>query len=154
MNLSLRPVEDPAEAIALAPELEACAAAALEEFRDEPLPAGVGQRLAEQTAAGGDALLLVAEESETGRRRGLCAVAPLVDPLTGERLPMIVVLSVDPDLRHRGVARALAGEARRVLARRGFPHLAARAGHNDDALISMAERWGYVRTWELLVHEG
>jgi hypothetical protein len=31
--------------------------------------------------------------------------------------------------------------------------LSARAGHNDDALISMGERWGFVRQWEMMVRE-
>ena len=30
---------------------------------------------------------------------------------------------------------------------------AGRAGHNDDALISMGERWGFLRAWELFVRE-
>ena len=29
----------------------------------------------------------------------------------------------------------------------------ARAAHNDDALISMGERWGFVRAWELMSAE-
>ena len=45
-------------------------------------------------------------------------------------------------------------EARRLLGQRGLRTLAARAGHNDDALISMGERWGFVRAWELLLYEG
>jgi hypothetical protein len=40
-----------------------------------------------------------------------------------------------------------------VLAERGMRVLAARAGHNDDALISMGERWGFVRAWELMLFE-
>jgi hypothetical protein len=51
------------------------------------------------------------------------------------------------------VARALVHETARLLAARGAGTLAARAGHNDDALISMGERWGFVRSWELLARE-
>jgi GNAT superfamily N-acetyltransferase len=66
---------------------------------------------------------------------------------------MVLVLYVEPDARHRGVARALVEEATRLLAARGLRRLAARAGHNDDALISMGERWGFVRQWELMLRE-
>ena len=84
---------------------------------------------------------------------GLCLTVPFEDPLTGEILPMIVILRVDPNLRHRGIARALVDDARSILAERGHGILAARAGHNDDALISMGERWGFLRHWELMLHE-
>ena len=46
--------------------------------------------------------------------------------------------------------RALILELSRLLLRRGFEALLARAGHNDDALISMAERLGMVRTFEVM----
>ena len=39
------------------------------------------------------------------------------------------------------------------LAARGVRGISARVGHNDDALISMGERWGFVRHWELLLRE-
>ena len=84
---------------------------------------------------------------------GLCLVGPFEDPLTAERTPMVLALYVEPAVRHRGLARALVDEARAVLAERGFHRLAARAGHNDDALVSMGERWGYVRQWELMLLE-
>jgi ribosomal protein S18 acetylase RimI-like enzyme len=83
----------------------------------------------------------------------VCLVGPLVDPLRGESLPTVLVLHVDPALRHRGVAHELIEEATRVLAARGLQRLAARVGHNDDALISMGERWGFVRSWGLMVRE-
>jgi GNAT superfamily N-acetyltransferase len=154
VNLRLRAVEDRDEALALAPRLDACAIEVQAEFRDEPLPEGVGRRFVERHLGRREALLLVAEESEGGELRGLCAVAPLEDPLTGEVTPLVALLFVDRPLRHRGVARALVQEARRLLGQRGLRTLAARAGHNDDALISMGERWGFVRAWELLLHEG
>ena len=40
------------------------------------------------------------------------------------------------------------------LARIGDPRGHAAFGHNDDALISMGERWGLVRTWELMAADG
>ena len=81
------------------------------------------------------------------------ASGPFRDPLTGVAEPMLVALYVVPEIRHRGVARALVLELRRLLAARGFSGLAARAAHNDDALISMGERWGLVRTWEFMSSE-
>ena len=35
----------------------------------------------------------------------------------------------------------------------GLDALAARAPLNDDALISMGERWGFIRQWAYLVYE-
>ncbi len=55
--------------------------------------------------------------------------------------------------RHQGLAAKLVAEVSAVLRERGMMSLAARAGHNDDALISMGERWGFVRTWEMMVRE-
>ena len=83
----------------------------------------------------------------------MAASAPFVDPLTGTMNPMLVMLWVDPSIRHRGVARALVGELKRRLARRGMTDLAARVGHTDDALTSMGERWGWVRSWSFLSAE-
>lgn len=121
------------------------------EFRDEPLPPDVGRRLIERSFDADECVLLVAEEQ--GEVHGLCLTAPLFDPLTGESVPVIVLLNVESQARQRGLARALAEQTQRLLARRGHRRLAARAGHNDDALISMGERWGYLRHWELMLHE-
>ena len=68
-------------------------------------------------------------------------------------VPMILVLHVETAWRHRGVARALLERVSELLAARGVRGLAARVGHNDDALISMGERWGFVRTFELMARE-
>ena len=63
---------------------------------------------------------------------------------------MILALWVDPDWRHRGLARALVGRVHDEL---GAAVIGARAAHNDDALISMGERWGFVRSFEVMFHE-
>lgn len=97
-----------------------------------------------------EALLVVAEPREVERPLALAASAPFEDPLTGEVRALMVLLYTDPSIRQRGVARALTQELRRLLAARGVAELWARAGHNDDALISMGERWGFVRAWELM----
>jgi ribosomal protein S18 acetylase RimI-like enzyme len=100
-----------------------------------------------------EALLVVAEPREVARPLALAASAPWEDPLTLERSAMLVLLYTDPSIRQRGVARALTRELRSALAARGVRELWARAAHNDDALISMGERWGFVRAWELLSAE-
>jgi GNAT superfamily N-acetyltransferase len=100
-----------------------------------------------------EALLCVAEPREVARPLALAASAPSEDPLTGEVSAHLVLLYTDPSIRQRGVARALVAELRRALAGRGVKELWARAAHNDDALISMGERWGFVRTWELMSAE-
>jgi GNAT superfamily N-acetyltransferase len=139
-------------ALELASALDRAAEDAMREFRDAPLPAEVGRRLVERSFGAPESLLLLAEEEE-GPFAGLLATAPFEDPLTGELVPMIVLCYVEPAFRHRGLARALVFEALRLLARRGLSRVAARAGHNDDALISMGERFGFVRHWELLLYE-
>lgn len=149
MNLTF--ITDRNEALAFSGALDLAAHRALSEFQDEPPASDLGRRLVERAFDAPEFALVVAREDE--QTLGLCATAPYEDPLTGERIPMIVLLFVEQAHRHRGLARALAAEARRQLARRGFRRLAARAGHNDDALISMGERWGYVRQWEILLHE-
>lgn len=152
MNLVLRNVTDRDEALALAGELQKAAADGLSEMRTEPLPEAAVERFLESRWGAPETLLLAAEEKGGARRWGLCLVGPHEDPLTLERTPVILALAVDPNLRHRGVARALVAEARRTLAQRGLRALAARAAHNDDALISMGERWGFIREWEWMVH--
>jgi GNAT superfamily N-acetyltransferase len=152
--MELKLVTDRAEALALAGLVQRCAEASTAEFRDGPLPPDVGRRAIEHGFDQPEFLFLLArDDGAPDGVAGLCLAMPFVDPLTAERVPMIVLLHVEPSLRHRGVARALVSEAQRVLARRGQNTLAARAGHNDDALISMGERWGFLRAWELLVRE-
>ena len=85
-------------------------------------------------------------------RRSLIQVL-IAAGLSAERLPMVLVLHVDPQLRHRGIASAMIEQSRHLLASRGCARLAARAAHNDDALISMSERWGFVRAWEWMLYE-
>jgi len=152
--MELKLVTDRDEALALAGLVQRCAEASTAEFRDAALPEDVGRRAIERGFDQPEFLLAVArEDGAPDGIAGLCLVMPFVDPLTAERLPMIVLLHVERSHRHRGVARALVSEAQRLLSRRGLGALAARAGHNDDALISMGERWGFLRAWELLVRE-
>ena len=115
-------------------------------------PAEVARRYLERFGPR-EAVLVVAEPREVDRPLALAASAPFEDPLTGEVSAVLVLLYTDPSIRQRGVARALAQELRRVLASRGVTELWARAAHNDDALISMGERWGFVRAWELMSAE-
>ncbi|MCZ6597293.1 MAG: GNAT family N-acetyltransferase [Planctomycetota bacterium] len=156
MTPAIRQIEDLEEALALAPLLDRCAEDALREFRDDPLPPDVSRRFLERGFDARETVVLVAEANQErtgGDPVGLCVVGPFADPLTSEVVPMIVLLHVRQEARHRGLARKLVDAARRVLAERGIKCLAARAGHNDDALISMGERWGFLRTWELMLLE-
>ena len=151
MKLTFRAITSLEEALEHAPLLDRCAEEALGEFRDDPLPADVSARFLCTHFDEPQSLLLVAERE--GELVGACLTGPFADPLTAEVTPMILILHVVPDVRHRGVARALVEDAVARLRERGAPTLGARAGHNDDALISMGERWGFVRSWELMVHE-
>lgn len=157
MRFRVRELTDRSEILELCPLVDRAAAQSMAEFRDTPFPDEVARHLFESHLGHPQCLVLVAESEPADpaatRPAGVCVTAPLTDPLLGESVPLIVVLDVDPGLRHRGVARELVRVARERLAARGLPTLAARAGHNDDALISMGERWGFTRSWELMLRE-
>ena len=151
MNLKLRPIQDPEEARGLLPLLERGARETSSPYLHQDFSRAEAEGFLERCLGREETLLLVAESE--GEVQALAVSAPFEDPLSGHSLPMLVVLFVDPALRHRGVARALVKELRRLLAQRGLDVLLARAEHNDDALISMGERWGLVRTWEVMSSE-
>lgn len=153
MQVQIRQIQLPDDACALAPRIDRCAAEAMAEYRDDPLPPGSGLRFCRGTFQAPESVLLVAESAPGEADLGLCLVGPFEDPLTGERTPMILVLWVEVAVRHRGLAKALVAEASDILRERGFTRLAARAAHNDDALISMGERSGFTRQWELMLRE-
>ena len=147
MNLKLRPIESVDEARDLLPLLERGLRETSLGYLED-LVEGTAGRLLQRHFGRPETLFLVAESE--GDVRAVAATAPYEDPLTAATAPMLVLLWVDPPIRHRGVARALVRETRRILAARGFDALLARVDHNDDALISMGERWGMVRTWEVM----
>jgi len=149
----IRRIEDLQSALELAPALEAYAAQATAEFRDVPLPEGTCRRFFGRSFSEPETVLVVAETSPGKSDLGVCMTGPFEDPLTAGRLPMVLILFVSPSARHQGLAGALVGEVTKALKERGMPSLGARAGHNDDALISMGERWGFVRQWEMMVRE-
>ncbi len=153
MQLEFRPITLLQEALRLAPELDRQAALFHAQFSDREFPHGAAARHLAHHFDEPESLLLVARPAGGGEPVGLCLVGPFVDLLSGERLPMVLVLHVVSAARHQGVARGLIEQVRSVLRSRGIARLAARAGHNDDALISMGERWGFVRTWELMLLE-
>lgn len=151
MEPTIELVQDRALALAAAEDLERAAQELSAEFRDTPLPEATVRRLVERAFDRPETVLVQARAGE--RHLGTCLTAPFEDPLTAEVLPMIVLLHVVPEQRHRGLARTLVERALRTLEARGLTELAARAAHNDDALISMGERWGFVRRWELMLLE-
>ena len=153
MELELRQVTSLQEALRLAPRIERSAAAFHAQFTDAELARDAAARLLATRFDLPQTVLVGAFPAGGSEPVGLCLVGPFEDPLTLTRLPMVLVLEVDEKARHRGVARALIEQAQSVLAARGQRVLAARAAHNDDALISMGERWGFVRAWELMLFE-
>ena len=153
VKLTLRHVTDPAQALALAERLDTAAAEFNTQFSDDVFPKGASERFIRRHFDAPQTALVVAEAEPRGEPLGICLVGPLTDPLLGTTLPLVLVLYVDPTLRHRGIAGELIQDVERILASRGITKLAARAGHNDDALISMGERWGFVRSVELMVKE-
>ena len=152
MNLRLRTVASREEALGTQALLEQAVREVSAGFSERP--AGeVARRYLDACLGRREALLVVAEPKEVARPLALAGSAPFEDPLTGEVHAMLVLLYTDPSIRLRGVARAMTGELRRSLAARGVANLWARAAHNDDAAISMGERWGFVRAWELLTSD-
>lgn len=151
MNLKLRTIDDSAEMNTLVPLVTRAVGDSSASFLDETPSEATVSSLLQRHLARPEGLLLVAETEGSSTPSALVWTAPFEDPLNTEALPMILALWVDPDLRHRGLARGIVAEARRLLAARGFPELAGRVSYNDDSLISMGERWGFVRRWELVV---
>jgi len=152
MDVTLQIFSEKAQALALAPELEEHADEITGEYRTEPLPANTCERLVERHW-GEPQTVVATARTPSGERLAACVTVPLEDPLTGEKVPIVVLLVVHPDYRHRGLARSLVAAVRTELESRGQNRIAARAAHNDDALISMGERWGFTRVWELMVRE-
>ena len=156
MKVDLREITDSEEALGLAPHLEPAAKDAMTEFRDGALPEDLARRALEHymgPAASSDARLLLVAEEEQGAVLGVVLVGALLDPLALDEQPAIVLLWTHPNWRHRGIGRQLVTRARELMLERGHPALLARAGHNDDARISMGERMGFVRTWEWMALE-
>lgn len=153
MNLRLRPVDELDEAFSFLTLLDRAAEEGGRNWRDEELSPGVARRFLEHSFGRPETVLIVAEEAEQREALAVIASGPFEDPLSLDIAPMIVMLYVQPEIRHRGVARALILELSRLLVQRGFDALLARAGHNDDALISMAERLGMIRTFEVMSSE-
>jgi len=149
MNLRLRTIASRAEARGTLALLEQAVRSQLSDPPAVPailerVLAGLGTR---------EGLLVVAEPREVERPLALAASLSETDPLTGAVRARLVLLYTDPSIRLRGVARALVGELRGALAARGAAELVALAAHNDDSQISMGERWGFVRTIEVLSAE-
>jgi GNAT superfamily N-acetyltransferase len=156
MNLQLRTIGARAEAEGVQALLEQAVRAVLGPDASRlgvNDAAAIARRTLTRLGSAREALLVVAQPHEVARPLALAASAPLEDPLTGDARALLVLLYTDPSIRQRGVARALVGELRRALSQRGVGELWARAAHNDDALISMGERWGFVRAWELMIVE-
>ena len=151
MNLTLRSVTI-AEALQHEAFLERGLSESSEALEEELEP-GTARRVLDVHAQAPETVVLFAEDPEAGRPVALCISVPLVDPLRDLTTPLIVACYVEPDLRARGIARALVNELSRVLAGRTRVAPAVRVGHNDDALISMGERWGFVRHWEWMARD-
>jgi GNAT superfamily N-acetyltransferase len=152
LNLSIRTAESRKEALERAVELERWAGEIAPEFLGGPLAPGSVARMVDRHFDAPETVVVSAHAPD-GECLGMLVTAPLEDPLTSRRYPLIVLLHVEPRFRHRGVAGKLVAGAIEHLGRRGVPRIAARAAHNDDALISMAERWGFVRHFELMLRE-
>lgn len=150
MDIDLRTIVSADDARPHLEILKARAQEALGDLGSETPRPDFMERFLESSLAEPESLLIVAESAPGLADLGLCLVGPHVDPLSGLRSPMVLVLSVDSKVRHRGLAGALVKEARRVLGRRGYDQLTARCAHGDDALVSMGERWGFIRTWEVM----
>jgi len=153
MDVQLRTVETPEDARLHLPWLRERGSEALAELGLAQAPEDFMETFLASHFGAPETLLLVAETGPGAADVGFVLVGPQVDPLSGVRTPMILILSVEPGLRHRGLARSLVQEAARQLSRRGYRQIAARCPQGDDPLIAMGERWGFVRTWEFLARD-
>src|SRR5262245_38548122 len=131
--MRLRTITQLDEALKLAPLLDRRAAEFNAQFSDEPFPSGASERFLRMHLSDPETLLMVAEQDD-GSLAAICLIGALIDPLMRSRTPVVLVLYVDDAARHRGLASEIVSEARGTLADRGIRSLAARVGHNDDAL--------------------
>ena len=153
MDISLRIHTDRESSSWLEEDLERLGVQASEEFRDTQIEPGLGKRLLDRAYESPAGLVLTAHPKGTDERIGIFLSVPTQEPLTGELLPFIAILEVNSRYRHRGLARQMVESATGKLRERGFFDLSVRVGHNDDALISMGERWGFIRNWEMMIRE-
>ncbi len=153
MNLSLQEINDPADCEPLASLAQELIEHTMGELREEPVPSGRGLALLQGVLQSKAGVILRTIGSE-GETIGLIVTGPMLDPLVGDETPMILLLWTADPYRRRGMSKRLIENAVEILGSRGLHSLAARAGHNDDALISMGERSGFIRSFEVLVREG
>ncbi|MFT5052355.1 MAG: GNAT superfamily N-acetyltransferase [Chlamydiales bacterium] len=152
MEVKLSIAETLDEALSLSAAIDGYAAEVSADYRDTPPAAGLGQRLLERHFGRPETVVALAR-AERPEPIGMCVTIPFEDPLFGDAVPFVAVLFVDSSFRHRGLAGLLVRSVQETLAGRGIGSLAGRAGHNDDALISMGERWGFVRQWEWMLRD-
>lgn len=110
------------------------------------------ERFAREALGGRDALLLLAR-GPAGVDLGILFAAASRNPFLGTSVPFVYALFVRPENRRAGVAAALLARAERIYRARGFGALAAEVPYQDDALISMGERRGYVREREWMAKD-
>jgi len=154
MNVSLTLHEEPCDWEDLVTDLDRYVSQLTAEWTDRTPGEGPGAALLQRAEGSPAGLLLTAHSNDgdgPGARLGYCVVVPWADPLTDLETPFIAALEVDRNYRHRGLARSMVDAVTAEMKRRGHHELAARVGHNDDALISMGERWGFVRSHEVMV---
>ncbi len=141
-------IETLADASELQAYLDKAATASLAGIEHAPVESGATLRFFEEELSHAETGLWVARDGDTVL--GLCLTGAWVAPISGERMAAVLALYVEPNHRHQGVAKSLVHAAQAVLRARGVSRLGARVEHNDDARISMGERWGWTRGWEWL----
>ena len=141
-------IESLSDAALLGELLDKAATENLAGISHQPIEAGAALRFFEAEREEPETGLWVVRDVE--RVLGVCLTGAWVAPLSGERMASVLALCVEPNHRHQGLAKALVQAARSELRARGILSLGARVEHNDDARISMGERWGWTRGWEWL----
>jgi len=100
-----------------------------------------------------ESVYLLGREEKTGKFAGFLFIARREDSFLATSSPFAYLLFTHPDFRRLGLAASLLVEGEKVLKERGLTKLIAPATHNDDAIISMGERRGYLREREYMVKE-
>jgi GNAT superfamily N-acetyltransferase len=116
---------------------------------EEDPPDEEGARLAVEAAFGDPALLCLLAEEE-GSAAGFLLALPWSDPFLGKKGSEMRLCFVRPHSRRQGVAASLVARAERILAARGVASISLLLPTQDDPLVSIAERHGYVRVREWL----
>ncbi len=127
--------------------------AAVENYPEDEVEEAAARAFVRESLAGKGSICLAGYDTGERKLAGVLFAGPYRHSFLAHRDAVIYWLYVWPEYRNLGLASQLLDRAESALAARGVGWLRAHAAHNDDRIISMGERRGYVREIEVMVKE-